>query len=187
MAAEKNLTSESFDQLLNALSSDKTEAAVAYAKLRDSLVRFFQLKGDFVADEAADETLDRVVIKFSQNSAIDNLTKYSFGVARFVFLERLRSRQKEKIAAEGFYSDKIKVKAEAEIDEFLPLRECFENLAKDEKSILQTYFADIPYSKLTKKRQQLSIKLNIPLNNLRLKVFRLRHRLEDCVKVKLKK
>ena len=183
----KNITSESFNQLLKAISSDKLEAGVAYTKLRDSLVRFFQLKGDFAPDEAADETLDRVAIKFSQNTEIDDLTKYSFGVARFIFLERLKLANKEKIAAEGFYKDKISLKTEEESDGFSPLRECFERLDNEEKNILQTYFADIPHSKLIEQREQFSVKNDISVNNLRLKIFRLRQRLENCVKAKWNK
>ena len=183
----KNITPESFSRLLTAFSSNQMEAGIAYTKLRDSLVRFFQLKSDFAPDEAADVTLDRVTVKFSQNAEIDDLTKYSFGVARFIFLERLRIANKEKIAAEGFHKDKISPKPEAESDEILPLRECFERLGSEEKNILQTYFADIPHSKLMEQREQFCIKNNISLNNLRLKIFRLRHRLENCVKAKWNK
>ena len=181
----KNITSESFDRLLDAFSSDKTEAGLAYSKLRDSLVRFFEIKGDFAPNEAADATIDRVVLKLSQIREIDDLTKYSFAVARFIFLERLRLSNNERIAAEGFYADKINLKTEIEDDEFAPLRECFEKLDEDEKNILEKYFADVPHSKLIENRGEICIENNISANHLRLKVFRLRKTLHNCVKKKL--
>jgi DNA-directed RNA polymerase specialized sigma24 family protein len=187
MAAGKNLTPESFDQLLNALSPDRREAAAAYAKLRDALVRFFQLKGDFAPETAADATLDRVAVKISESVKIDNLTRYSFGVARFIFLERLHSRKKEKIAAEGFYTTNNLQKNPEESDDFSPFRECFEGLPRDENILMQTYFADLSYEKLIAQRQESAKQYNISLENLRLKIFRLRRRLNDCVRRKLGK
>jgi DNA-directed RNA polymerase specialized sigma24 family protein len=187
MLPELDFTSESLSRLLEAFSNDQAAAGVAYAKLRDSLVRFFRLKGDNNPDDAADETLDRVGKKLLQNPEIDDLTKYSFAVARFIFLERLKRSQKEKVAAEGFYADRTAIKTEAETDDFLPFRECFNSLTDKEKTVLQAYFADVSPSNLFAERRKLTEEYNISLNNLRLKVFRLRQRLENCVKEKLQK
>jgi hypothetical protein len=186
MAFSPDLTPEILNKLLDSLSKDKTVAGIAYTKLRNSLIRFFDVKGDSTPEDSADITLDRVAMKISQNVEIPDVTKYSFGVARFVFLERLRLAKKDKIAAEGFYADKISTKTEPEPDNFQPLRECFNNLEDNEKQILREYFADIPASKLFEQRKELQIKYNISLNSLRVKVFRLRERLENCVKNKLK-
>lgn len=182
----KNLTAESYSLLLKTFSSDEEAAANAHAKLRDSLVRFFQIKGDSDPDEAADETLDRVAVKLSENVLIEDLTKYSFGVARFVFLERLRKTNKEKKAFENYLAENERQKFDEETDDFSPFRECFESLAGDDKSILQKYFDDLPHAELNENRQKLTDKLGISLNNLRLKIFRLRRRLEDCVRGKRK-
>ena len=183
----KNITTESFSNLLEAFSSDKTEAGIAYAKLRDSLVRFFTLKGDFEPETAADETLDRVALKLSENGEIEDLTKYSFGVARFIFLERIKANKKEKVAVEEFYADQTAFVESEETDDFAPFRDCFEKLPDDEKNILRDYFADIPFAQVFVYRQELSEKYKISLNNLRMKIFRLRQRLENCVKKKLGK
>ncbi len=180
----KNLTAESFSVLLKTFSSDEAEAASAYAKLRDSLIRFFQIKGDKTPDEAADETLDRVAVKLGDDVLITDLTKYSFGVARLVFLEGLRKKQKEKMAFENFYAENERQIFDEETDEFAPFRECFESLAEANRSILQAYFADLPYAELDDKRRKLTASLGISSNNLRLKIFRLRRRLEDCVRGK---
>lgn len=178
----KNLTAESYSLLLKAFSSDEESAAVAYAKLRDSLIRFFQIKGDEMPDEAADETLDRVAIKLGEAVLIEDLTKYSFGVARLVFHENLRKTQKEKKVLENYRAESERQKFDEETDEFAPFRECFESLAGNDKSILQTYFNDLPYAELNENRQKMTDKLGVSVNSLRLKIFRLRRRLEDCVR-----
>jgi hypothetical protein len=186
MAFTPDITSEALNQLLIALSDNQAEAVVAYTKLRDSLIRFFQIKGDSEPENSADVTLDRVALKVIQNIEIPDITKYSFGVARFVFLERIKLDQKERIAAKGFYANKFSVKPESDTDDFLHLRECFNHLAEDEKQLLQEYFADMPHADLFEQRKKMQIKYNISVNTLRVKVFRLRERLENCVKNKLK-
>ena len=175
------MTEESLKILLENLSSNMDEAAVGYTNLRNSLVRFFQLKGDADADEAADATLDRVALKLSQNTEIDNLTKYSFGVARLILLERLRITAKNKKAHDGFYDKNIRDEAA----DYSIYRECFGKLEQSEKEILKNYFAEMQSSALIIYREKLSVKYGISLNNLRLKVFRLRKRLDDCLKQKL--
>ncbi len=182
----KNLTAESYTLLLKACSSEEKEAALAYAKLRDSLTRFFQIKGDAAADEAADETLDRVAAKLGENILISDLTKYSFGVARLVFLEHLRKTNKEKKAFENYRAENAHQNFDEETDDFSPFRECFESLPNEDKSILRAYFDDLPQTKLIENRQKLTVNLGIAMNNLRLKIFRLRRRLEDCVRGKRK-
>ena len=182
----KNLTSESLNLLLAKFSEDKRQAAVAYTNLRDSLVRFFTLRGDHEPEAAADETLDRTALKVAERAPIDNITKYSFGVARLIFLERLRHAQKEKNAAEGFYTGKQVFLIEAETDDFKFFRECFNRLPDDDRNFLQIYFTDAPYEKLIETRRRLTDESGVSINQIRVKVSRLRKRLENCVQIKRK-
>lgn len=182
----KNLTVESLSFLLAKFSENERQAADAYTKLRDSLVRFFALKGDFEPDAAADETLDRVALKVAAKTPIEDLTKYSFGVARLVFLERLRSSQKEKKAAADFYAGR-KPPLSAETDDFRFFRECFKALPDAERDFLRKYFADLPFQKLVELRRLLNGEMGFSAGQAQVKIFRLRKRLEQCVRKKAKK
>ncbi len=179
------MTDKSLNVLLESFTENQDEAGRAYTNLRNSLVRYFQIKGDFDADEAADATLDRVAAKLAQNTKVDNLTKYSFGVARLIFLERLRTAEKAGTAQTEFYAQQKSDKTDEQTDDFSIFRECFDVLIDEEKEILKNYFADLPFANLTAHREDLSLKYNVSLNNMRLKVFRLRQRLENCLKNKL--
>jgi DNA-directed RNA polymerase specialized sigma24 family protein len=177
----KPLTSESLKKLLDAFSSDKDEAAVAYTKLRDSLVRYFQLKGISEADEAADETIDRVAEKIKQGINIDNLNGFAFGIAKFIFLEKLRSAQIHSRAVEKFYP-KVGVSGNlGEADHLEPLRNCFGSLYADEQKLLLGYFEDLSADELFETRRKLAEREKISLNALRNRVSRLRKYLEDCL------
>ncbi len=181
------MNDESFKILFAALASEADESTVKYTELRNSLVRYFQIKGDADADEAADETLDRVALKLSQNAPVDNVTNYSFGAARLIFLERLRKAEKTFKAEREFYKHRTSDENAAPQDDFRFFRECFDRLNEPERRILIDYFADLPFFKLTDYREKLSREYDVSLINLRVKIYRLRVRLEDCLKNKLSK
>jgi DNA-directed RNA polymerase specialized sigma24 family protein len=176
------LTSESLAKLLNKFSSDEEQAALAYTKLRTALVRYFQMKGISESDEAADATIDRVAEKLSQNTNIEDLTRYAFGVAKNIFLERLRSAQIQARAVDKFYLKDTTVKKQGETDYLDALRECFKSLYEHEQELLLRYFADLSGDELSENRQNLAEREKISLNTLRLRVLRLRKRLEDCLR-----
>lgn len=176
----KDLTSESLKKLLDAFSDDETAAARLYSDLRDSLVRFFELKGISGSDKAADETLDRVADKIDQKAKIEDLRKFAFGVARFVFHENLRREQSATHAANEFYLRNAETKFE-EAGEVETFRKCFENLYDDERALLVSYFEDLPSAELFKKRQKMARHERIEINALRNRISRLRKRLEECL------
>ncbi len=175
------LTSESLTKLLSTLSSDETAAAIAYTKLRDALVRYFQIKGILEADEAADETIDRLANKINQNNQIEDLTKYAFGVAKNVFLEKLRLTQIRTRATDGYYLKNVKHQNFGETDHLEPLRKCFKSLYEDEQKLLLSYFEDLPADELFENRRQLAERERVSINVLRNRVSRLRKHLEDCL------
>ncbi len=178
----KNPNAESYILLLKTFSSDEETATDAYLKLRNLLVKFLQIKGDDEPEESADETLDRVAAKIGANVLIEDLTKYSFGVARLVFLENLRKSANRKKAFENFQAEYERLEITEESDDFKPFRECFESLPDTDKNILRDYFEDLPNAELNEKRLKLADLQSLSLNGLRLKIFRLRKHLDDCVR-----
>lgn len=183
MAKDQN--ARSYSLLLRSLSSDERAAAAAYSKLRDSLVRFFDLKGDRDGERSADETLDRVSAKLGADVLIENPTKYSFGVARLVFLENVRRLRDEEKALKSYeLENSQRTVDEDDTDGFEKMRDCFGQLDRSDRELLHKYFADMPRSELDAERRRLADSLKVSQNNLRLKIFRLRRRLENCVRGK---
>ncbi|HQU82945.1 MAG TPA: hypothetical protein PKY59_07475 [Pyrinomonadaceae bacterium] len=183
MAEEK--TSEIFSRLLQSFSENEADAVHLYKDLYASLVRFFRLKGDSFPYQAADITIDRISSRISNNGNIEDLRKFSFGVARLVFFERLRLNEKEKLAVTTFYSQNDFHRNLEENDPLEVFRDSFNSLNDEEKHLLKNYFADMPYSELILHREQMSKDLGISLNRLRQNIFRLREKLEARVKKKI--
>ena len=178
----EHLIVQSYPTLLAALSSDAATAPAAFLKPRGSLVRFFQLKSDGDAEHAADETLDRVSAKFGEGVIIVDPVKYSFGVARLVFLENLRKTEKAKKALKEFRSESDRLSGDDALDGYTRMRECFSKLSATNQALLKSYFANLRGRQLDNERHQLASKIGGSLNSLRLKIFRLRRQLEDCVR-----
>lgn len=182
MARDK--TAVPFSFLLQAFSKNEAEAVSSYTELYDALVRFFRLRGDFAPEEAADLTIDRLSEKVSQGEEIRDLRKYGFGVARLVFLERIRRTDKEKNAAAAFYQKNGHHFEFEKADPLENFRACLESLSDEDKALLKAYFADKPFSELSRHREEMCRELGISLNRLRMMIYRLREKLERCVKEK---
>lgn len=172
---------------IDSATSNEMPTGEAYLKWRETFVRFFDLKDDPDPEEAAAETLARVAEKIGENKQIDNLTAYSFGVARIVFIERCKKLRKERIAAEAFYAEKTARPSETENADFDLKRECFDKLPVADKKLMEEYFTEMRHADIVEYRQNLAAKFDISMNNLRLKIYRLRKNLIDCLRKKLGK
>ena len=86
-----------FKNLLTWLSPNKQEAAQRYENIRQKLLKFFDWRGCFDAEECTDQTFDRVMSKISQGEEIRTQNQYLYflGVARNVLLEYWKKQKKK--------------------------------------------------------------------------------------------
>jgi hypothetical protein len=95
------LTPEAFAKLLAAFAPDSNEEAGAkYEAARIRLIKLFQWRGIFDAEEAADETLNRVARKIDEGEIVRDISAFIGGIARFVLLEKLKSKERTNVALE---------------------------------------------------------------------------------------
>jgi len=88
------ITSEAFDQLLLAFDADRDTAGQKYETIRRKLTEFFEARGSDAPPDNVDETINRVARRISESEQIQDLNAYFYGVARLVWLENLRARDK---------------------------------------------------------------------------------------------
>lgn len=172
-----SLTREAFDLLLAQLDSDREQAGKRYEVLRSKLGKFFEWRGCAFTEELADETINRIARNLDAGEQIQNLTAYAVGIARNVFLESLRARQRE----QSFRS--MATPPVAPSDEPDQCREWLERCLRelppqDFRLIMDYYQQDKPRIAL---RRDLAARLGIPLNALRIRTHRIRAQLERCV------
>lgn len=173
-----NMADRAFRKFLVTLSEDEDRAGYLYEDLRLRLTRFFRLRGIYECDEAADETIDRVVRKHDEGTEIGDYLKYSYGVARLVALELHRkSRVAVQAAAEmGCRSVLPHTDAESLLDY---LQECLKALDDENRGLVLEYYST--GSKDLTRRELLAQRSGLNLNTLRLRIFRVKKKLEKCI------
>lgn len=93
---DRALTPRAFNRLLNWLDEGANSEGEKYLEMRRRLTAYFDRKNCSAPDELADETLGRVARRIDEEGLIESETtaKYCYIVARFVFMEYLRSTEK---------------------------------------------------------------------------------------------
>src|SRR5512138_849956 len=88
---------QAFQRLLEWLDEGLNSDGRKYLEMRRRLVAYFERKNCPYPDELADETLNRVARRIEEEGTIegDAPARYCYITARFVFMEHLRTRQKE--------------------------------------------------------------------------------------------
>lgn len=175
------LNRESLDALLACLDSDRDRAAEKYEAIRRKLIRLFEWRGCEFPEELADMTLDRVGKRMSEGVKVESTDplSYVYGVAHLVYKEEWRrAAQKQK-----FLNSKdlhpIPPEEEPEDQRLACLKKCLGQLPADQRRLLLDYHKGEEGN--IRSRKKLADELGIPINALRIRVHRIRRKLEDCI------
>jgi RNA polymerase sigma factor (sigma-70 family) len=188
MAKERIITQEQFDELLDWLDPDRDKAGIEYETIRQSLIRIFIWRGFGEADELADETIDRATLNILKvkPTYVGDPAPYFYSVANNLALER--GRQKKLRVPLEEVSNKLggadaPATAEQEDDfeaEFECLSLCMQQLEPDKRELILAYYQEEKQAKINR-RKQLALREQLDLNALRVRVHRIRIRLEKCI------
>jgi DNA-directed RNA polymerase specialized sigma24 family protein len=173
---KKEVTRERFAGFLAWLSPDHDRAGEEYERLRFRLCTFFSQRRCSFADELADETINRVIIKI-EDEPIENKMAYCYGVARNVYRESLRKDPPH------LDIDEVTVAArEPEEPGFSHdcLDECLAQLAAENRDLLLEYFSEARRQKI-ELRQRISERLKTTQTALRMRIMRTKQELKVCV------
>jgi hypothetical protein len=130
---------------------------------------------------AADETIDRAVLKIGAGTIIPDVDKYCFGIARNVAKERYRLMHRETLAFHEFIEDIDDSPVEQLERIYGVLKPCFEQLSVEEQQLLVAYCQEIQGRARAEYRRQLAETMKMTVLALRIRVTRLRNRLTECV------
>jgi DNA-directed RNA polymerase specialized sigma24 family protein len=176
------MTPDAFEKLLNSFSPDREQAGAQYEVIRRKLVRFFEWRAVGLADEYADETINRVARRIAEGQIVDNLKGYFYGVARMVCKEALKERERDAVALEEAPTN-LRLEPIVDLDpdtRSLCLDRCLASLPVTNQMLIIEYYQEERRAKI-ELRQQLANKLEIPLNALRIRAHRIRVGLEKCI------
>ena len=171
-----NLSQEAFSQLLARLNADPALAGEEYEKLRARLIYFFELKGCRVPAELGDETINRLARKIEAGYEIEDLFKFSYGMARLVMLEYWSDPNRKWEQLDEQLPSKGENQASNEHG-LMCRKKCLLALSPEEQDLI------IKNCTLNKKgKVEVAKALGLTINALRLRVFRIRTKLQVCYK-----
>jgi DNA-directed RNA polymerase specialized sigma24 family protein len=168
------LSQESFDALLDWLDSDREQAGIKYEDIRRRLITIFTGRGCFDAEDLADETINRVISKLDEigSEFTGDRARYFFGVANKVHMEYAR-RKPPPVPLVSSDPNRAEV-------EYRCLDKCMSRLSEQHREFVFQYYQAEGRAKI-EQRKVLAEKLGIGLNALRIRAYRLRASLQECV------
>jgi DNA-directed RNA polymerase specialized sigma24 family protein len=170
-----NLSKELFDALLAWLDSDREKAAIKYEEIRSRLIKIFTCRGHSEAEDLADETINRVTSRLSEieDQFTGDRGRYFYGVANKVQLEFLRRKQPQAPPEPSSDSSRVEL-------EYQCLEECISKLSEENRELVLRYYQADGRAKI-EQRKLLAEKLGIAPNALRIRAYRIRAALQECV------
>jgi RNA polymerase sigma factor (sigma-70 family) len=187
------LDEKSFRALLRKFDEDESQAAEKFELMRSRLTRFFESRRCNLALELTDETILRVSRRIAEGETVPEqlLSGYFYGVARNVLKEYLISPDRTAFSLESLepkyhplhnFLEANRLQSERSfLEQMLDcLEACVKELPTKDQEIILIYYQGEASTKI-ENRKKIASDFGLNLNNLRIRVFRIRARLEKCV------
>ncbi len=188
-----SLTEEAFKRLLAQFDPDAEVAAEKYELMRAEILKLFECRGCASPLDLADETINRVARRIAEGQQIprESIRAYFYGVARNLMREHLRNPEREWTSIETLPpSDHPAEDPEQTQSERLEryslerrlecLESCVEKLPTNMRDLAISYYKGREKTRI-ENRRRMAISLGVPLNTLRIRLHRIRERLEKCL------
>jgi len=186
------MTAGAWDGFIRWLDDGSDSEGRSYLEMRRRLAAYFDRKNCRNPDELADDTLDRVARRLEEETTIETETpaKYCYTVARFVFMESLRSKEAKSDSIDQMSgTDELKATAGSEDDErdekekmLSCLDKCSTELDTKNRDLIFGYYVGNEGVKI-ENRRSMAAGLGITVNALSIRAFRIRDKLEACVRL----
>lgn len=188
MEENPDLAQTQFDTLLVWLADDREKAGEKYEEIRESLIRFFEIKGCHDVLTLTDETIHRVTSKISTlqlNSEL-KMTTLFFGFAKNVYFEYQRQKENQFTSDSQNFAAKVTDSAGSANSLYLDyLQECLETYSAADRELILDFYAKDKHEKVVQRRN-LAKKLNLTAGTMNTRIYRIRLALQKCIENKLK-
>ncbi len=194
----RELSQTAFRALLTRLDEDPERAAGRYVELCKRLGKFFECRGCDAPETLADETINRVALRLAEGEEIrsDTPTPYFYGVARNVLREWQEARARQFIPLSELsptehpstYPDEInqELDAQHETEHRLDcLMHCLQELPNEVHLLLLEYYRHHHRARI-ENRKRMASRLGITVNALKIRIHRLRAKLEKKLNERLR-
>ena len=179
-------TQNAFGRLLEWLDDGVDSGGETYLEIRRRLIIYFNRRNRPLADDLADETLNRVgrTLELQGAIAVTPPARYCYVVARFVLLEDIRRQRRQvpvddaRVAASPV--ENLDGPAAIYEQRLQRLDVCLDKLKPEQREIVVEYYRDARRGRI-ERRRRMAERLGITMNALAIRTWRLRSSLEACV------
>jgi RNA polymerase sigma factor (sigma-70 family) len=183
MARGSVIPPESFEEILAWLNPDRDVAGAMYVQLRHDLEKLFIWRRSADPEGLTDEVLDRVAKKVREvkPSYVGDPRLYFLAVANNLIKENFRKIKTHASLEEIDLSRRLTTEGEREdADIHDCLDTCLQKLSGDQRKLIIEYYAKEKQAKIDH-RSELAQRFGISVETLRVRVFRIRASLEECI------
>ncbi len=175
------ITQEQFESLLTWLGKDRDSAARRYQTIHAGLVRIFVSKGFNDAEDLADETINRVMVRLPQirGSYIGEPAYYFRGVAKNIIRESLRRKEVSGSLKEARF-DPVEGIPEDTKPDLNCLDHCLERLPAQKKDLILDYYLYEGHKKI-RHHKNMADQLRITEGAFRSRAHQIRLKLQNCM------
>jgi RNA polymerase sigma factor (sigma-70 family) len=185
MIRQLTITQDKFERLLGWLDADREVAGRRYEEIRQSLIKILTWRGCAEAEDMADEVINRVADKLPKLLPIykGDPALYFYGVAKRV-LQEYRGREKQHVPLNEINSPQIAPAQGQEDDPELMdecLKRCLQELSPHNRETITAYYLMDKQAKIDS-RKEIAQQTGVAINTLRVRMYRIRATLEQCIK-----
>jgi len=166
--------------LLFRLDPDRERAGEEYELLRLKLLTYFRSRAFMRAEDLADETLNRLAKKIAEGEEVRDVLRYCYGLARWVWMEYLKKPDAHPVSFDDLpltpfvMSDPLLRKER----EFC-CQHCLRELSAADRELIAEYWIHENQNHRDARRE-IAERLRISLTALRIRVSRIKDKLETC-------
>lgn len=184
MPRNSDIPPESLDEILAWLNPDRELAGCMYVDLRRGLVRIFAWNRCTDPEGMTDETFDRVAKKVHdlRDTFEGDPKLFFYGVARNL----IKEYQKQVKSYVPIEDVEVPGSPPQEVEEESPdmraecLRACLGELTSEKRDLILAYYAKEKQAKIDD-RTEMARRLGVAIETLRVRMYRIRTTLEECI------
>ena len=190
MARDSAIPPESLEEILAWLSPDRDVAATMYVRLRHDLAKLFTWGRCADPEGLTDEAFDRVAKKVHdvKQTYDGDPRRYFRAVANNLIKEDLKKIKTQlsldDVDLPGPQISETEDESAADMEDCLQL--CLNKLTNDKRELIVAYYAKEKQARIDH-RNELARKFGISVETLRVRVFRIRESLAECIERCLKR
>jgi len=183
MARGSAIPPDSFEEILAWLNPDRDVAGAMYVQLRHDLARLFIWGQCGDPEGLTDEVFDRVAKKVHELRPVydGDPRLYFRAVAKNLIKENFRKHKSHASLTEIDLSRQLTTEGDRESEDIEEcLDSCLQKLSSDRRELIMEYYAKDKQAKIDR-RSELAQRFGITVEALRVRVFRIRASLEECI------